>query len=409
MFPFSRLRTSFDASVAGLPRAFWFLWAGTLITRAGSFVLPFLALYLTQELGLSMSGAGLMISLYGAGGAIAGPVGGFLADRVGRRFTMVLALGLGGVGMIALGLMQRIEWIAPTIFLVALVTEMYRPATHAAISDMVAPADRIRAFGMLYWVINVGFAIGLTLGGLLASKSYFWLFVGDGLTTLMFALLIAFGVPETRPPTTSRAAGVPAIHPLAGFFTPYRDRHFVMFLGLNFLFAMIFMQNATSLALDMTSNGISGAVFGQVLALNGVIIVLVQPLLGPVLAKHDRSRTLAVGSALVGIGFGLNAISHTVPMYVLGVIIWTVGEMGVLPVASAVVADLAPADIRGRYQGAYGFSFGLAVCAAPLVGMFVLDHAGSVALWVGCLCTGFGIAAGHLILARSIARRDRWT
>ncbi|MEO5987887.1 MAG: MFS transporter [Candidatus Eisenbacteria bacterium] len=397
----SRLRNSFDASVAGLPRAFWFLWAGTFITRAGSFVLPFLALYLTQVLGLSLSHAGMVVSLYGAGGAIAGPVGGFLADRVGRRFTIVLALGVGGAGMIALGMMHRVEWIAPTIFLVALVTEMYRPATQAAISDMVAPSDRVRAFGVLYWVINVGFAIGLTVGGLLASKSYFWLFVGDGATTMVYALLVAFGVPETRPATAARVPGTPRPHLLAGFLTPYRDRHFVMFLGLCFLFAMIFMQNATSFALDMTAHGMSGAVFGRVLALNGVIIVLVQPFLGPVLAKHDRARTLAAGSALVGIGFGLNAIAHTVPIYALGVIIWTVGEMGVLPVANAVVADLAPPEIRGRYQGAYGFAFGLAVCAAPVVGMFVLEHAGSATLWLGCLVTGLGIAAGHLMLSRS--------
>lgn len=401
MAPLARIRDSFTASVAGLPRPFWFLWAGTFITRAGSFVLPFLALYLTQVLHLSLSRAGLVIALYGAGGAIAGPVGGFLADRVGRRFTMVLALAVGGAGMIALGMMHRVEWIASTLFVVALVTEMYRPAAQAAISDMVAPSDRIRAFGILYWVINLGFAVGLTLGGLLASKSYFWLFVGDGATTLLYALIVVVGVPETRPAVAARAPGAPRPHPLAGFLAPYRDRHFVMFLGLSFLFALIFMQNATSFALDMTAHGMPQAVFGRVLALNGVIIVLVQPFLGPILAKQDRARTLAVGCALVGIGFGLNAVAHTAPMYALGVIIWTVGEMGVLPVANAVVAELAPPEIRGRYQGAYGLSFGLAVCVAPAVGMFVLEHAGSVALWVGCLGTGLGIATGHLLLSRS--------
>src|SRR5438093_104938 len=167
----SGVRDRLRSATARLPRSFWVLWAGTLVTRIGSFVLPFLALYLTEALHLSLSQAGLVIALYGAGGAVAGPLGGYLADRFGRRVTMVLALGLGGVGMIALGLVHRVEHLAPAVFLVALVSEMYRPAMQAAVADLVAPSDRVRAFGLVYWVINVGFAIGLTLGGIVASRS----------------------------------------------------------------------------------------------------------------------------------------------------------------------------------------------------------------------------------------------
>ena len=161
----SSVRDSLRSATARLPRSFWVLWAGTLVTRIGSFVLPFLALYLTEALHLSLSQAGLVIALYGAGGAVAGPLGGYLADRFGRRVTMVLALGFGGAGMIALGLVHRVEHLAPTVFLVALVSEMYRPAMQAAVADLVAPSDRVRAFGLVYWVINVGFAIGRSIWG----------------------------------------------------------------------------------------------------------------------------------------------------------------------------------------------------------------------------------------------------
>src|SRR5262249_8223647 len=166
------------------------------------------------------------------------------------------------------------------------------------------------------------------------------------------------GVTEPRSLTGSRPHGAPRGHPLSEFFAPYRDGHFVFFLCLCFLFAIVFLQNATTFPLDMTAHGISKATFGKVLALNGAIIALVQPLLGPFLAGRDRSRSLAAGSALVGLGFGLNALARTVPLYVLGVVTWTVGEMGVLPVANTVVADLAPLELRGRYQGAFGLSFG---------------------------------------------------
>jgi len=176
----------------------------------------------------------------------------------------------------------------------------------------------------------------------------------------------------------------------------------VLFLGLSFLFAVVFMQNATTLPLNMALNGISKSTFGAILAVNGVLIVLIQPVLGPFLARFTRSKTLACGAALVGLGFGLNAIARTAPLYLLGVIIWTIGEIGVLPVANSVVADLAPPDVRGRYQGAYGLSFGLAVCVAPALGTLVLERVGSVALWSGCLGLGALIAAGHLTLAPAL-------
>jgi MFS family permease len=396
------MRLKLHTLFGGLPRPFWFLWAGTFVNRCGSFVLPFMAIYLTQVRHLSIAQAGLIVALYGAGGAIAGPLGGFLADHVGRRATMVCALGLGGVGMISIGFVERISTLAPAIFCVAVVAEMYRPAMQAAVADLVPPSDRVRAFGLTYWVINLGFSIGLTLGGLLAGISFKWLFVGDGATTLLFGLLVWLGVPETRPARRPLAAGQRPASQWSGFFAPYRETPFLLFLGLSFLFALIFMQNSTTFPLDMATNGVGTATFGAILALNGVLIVFIQPVLGPFLSRLDRSHTLAFSTVLVGVGFGMNAFARSAPVYALGVIVWTVGELGVLPVASALVADLAPSDLRGRYQGAYGFSFGLAVCVAPALGTFVLQRLGPVALWGGCLALGLVIGAGHLVLARRL-------
>jgi MFS family permease len=389
------------AMVGALPRPFWFLWVGTLVNRLGSFVMPFMAIYLTEARGLSAAQAGLVIALYGGGGTVAAPLGGFLADHLGRRATMLTALAAGGVGMIALGFMQSVRAIALLIFLIAVTTEMYRPAMQAALADLVPPPDRPRAYGLVYWAINLGFACGLALAGVLAGVSFLLLFIGDGLATLAFAALIWLGVPETRP------AAAPAHHegrtsPWAGLVAPYRDPAFVGFLVLHFAVWLVFMQNATAMALDMTAHGVSKAAFGVVIGLNGVIIVLVQPLLGPFLARHDRSKTLAGGALLVGLGFGMNAIAGSAPVYALGVVVWTLGEIAVLPVASTVVADLAPRDVRGRYQGAYGLSFGLATFLAPALGTLVLERAGSVPLWSGCVAIGCAAALGHLALGPAL-------
>jgi MFS family permease len=407
------LRARLRDFAGGFPRVYWTLWAGALLNRIGTFVVPFLALYLTERRGFTVSRAGLVVSLYGAGATAAGPVGGWLADRLGRRATMVGGLALGGLAMIALGLAERLEVIAPATLLVGFLGESYRPALTAAIADLVPAQDRVRAFGLLYWAVNLGFAVGLTLAGLLASVSYLLLFVADGATTLLFALLVWSGVPETRP---DRPAAAPPERPpagrsasgrrplFAGFAAPYRDRVFLLFLALYFLLVLVFWQHQLALPLDMTAHGVSKAEFGTILALNGVVIVLLQPLAARLIARRDKSRVLALASVLVALGFGMNALVHTPALYALGVVLWTLGEIGSLPVATALVADLSPEDLRGRYQGAYGLTFGLGALIAPVLGSLVLQRFGSAAVWSACLILGLAVAAGQLAMASALTR-----
>jgi len=403
----ARLLGAIRSTAGGLPRAFWTLWAGALVNRIGTFVVPFLALYLTERRGMPVSRAGLVVSLYGLGAAASAPVGGWLADRVGRRATMVGALAFGGASMIALGLAERLEVIAPATLLVGFLGEMYRPGLVAAVSDLVPAADRVRAFGLVYWAVNLGFAVALSLGGLLASVSYLLLFLADGTTTLVFAFFVWRWVPETRPghgaPRPARAAGERGSL-LVELLAPYRDRVFVAFAGLTFVLALVFMQHQLALAVDMTAHGVSKAQFGSILAVNGILIVLVQPIVARAIGGRDKSRAIAAGSVLVALGFGLYAVVHTPALYALGVVIWTFGEMGTLPVGTALVADLSPPELRGRYQGAHGLAFGLASFVAPALGALVLQRLGSAAVWTGCLLAGLAVAAGQLALAGALRR-----
>jgi MFS family permease len=403
------VRTRFRAIGAGLPRTYWVLWAGMLVNRAGCFVLPFLAVYLTQGRGFSPTTAGAIAAIYGAGSTVASALGGYLADHVGRRATMAGALLLGGTGMIALGFARDLWLIAPATFLVALLGESYRPAMQAAVADLVPPNDRVRAFGILYWVINLGFSIGLVLGGVLASRSFLYLFVGDGLTSITYALIVLRAVPETRPahvlPHREGAEQAPQRHGFAsGFLAPYRDRPFAVFVALSVVTLLIFMQHIAALPIEMGRRGLSRTWLGFILGLNGMVIVLVQPFLAPFLGRFNRSHVLSVGACLLGLGFGVNVVASGPALYGLGVVVWTVGEICLLPTANAVVADIALPHLRGRYQGAYGLSFGLAGFGAPLIGTSVLQHFGGRALWLGCLAAGLLVAAGHAALAPHLTR-----
>ncbi|MFI5370123.1 MAG: MDR family MFS transporter [Candidatus Eisenbacteria bacterium] len=390
--------------IAGLPRSFWVLFAGTVINRTGSFVVPFLAIYLTRVRGFTVTQAGLVAALYGAGVMIASPVGGAIADRLGRRVTLLFSLGAGGAGMILLGFLRPLALIAPGAFVVAMLGEMYRPAMQAAILDVVPVRDRARAIGLIYWAINLGVSIGLSLGGFLATVSYTLLFVGDGVTTLAFGLLVWRAVPEShvRHPVRSGSSGT--LGHVGEFLIAFRDWPFVGFLALNLVIALIFMQHTTTLPIDMTRHGLSSATYGVVMALNGALIVVFQPFLGPWLARRNPSRVLAGGVALVAFGFGLNALARTAPLYALSVSVWTMGEILVLPISGAIVGDLAPPAVRGRYQGAHGLSFGLAACVAPLAGTFVLRRLGAPVLWCACLGAGLAVVAIHLAWADTLTR-----
>lgn len=386
----------------GLPRAYWSLWLGTLINRLGGFVVPFLALYLTKERGFTVERAGLVASLYGVGALCAGPIGGLLADRVGRRATMVLGLSLGALAMVHLGLARDVRHIEAAALILGLVGDLYRPAVWAAVSDLVPAADRARAYGLLYWAINLGFAAAAFLAGALASRGFWVLFLGDAATSLSMAAVIFAWVPETRPVRSAHERHEP-VSPLV----PFRDGVFLSFVALAFIIALVFLQHLATLSLDMTAHGLSEAQYGSLIAINGVLIVLLQPFSARTVQGHRRSRVLAFATLLVGLGFGAAALAGGWMVYAASIAVWTLGEILLSPVTPTIVADLAPLHLRGTYQGVQQMAWGAAFCLAPSIGTQILGRVGPRVLWLSCLALGLLASVGHLAIAP--ARRRRLT
>ncbi len=395
------LRHRLRAALGGLPPAFWTLWAGMLVNRLASFVAVFLGLYLVRERGFTVAEAGRVVALYGLGVVVAGPVGGALADRIGRRATMVLGLASGGASVAALAFAREPAALAVLAFLAAGTGELYRPAMNAAIADLVPPADRTRAFSLVYWAVNLGWSVGLTVAGLVAGRSLVALFVADALSTIAFAVAVLLRVPETRPaaPSGGHASA------LSGLLAIGRDGPFVVFLGLHLVALVIFTQFQLAAPIDMAAHGVGPSAFAYLLALNGAGVVLLQPLLTPLLRGLDAGHALAASSLLFGLGFGLNAFAGSVPAYAAGVMLWTVGEVVGFPVAAALVANLSPADLRGRYQGAYSMSWGIAFTLSPLFGGELLARLGGRTLWLVCFAVGVAVALGHLAAAGPRRRR----
>jgi MFS family permease len=370
-----------------LPRSFWVLWAGTLVNRLGGFVAPFLALYLVQGRGVRIEVAGVVVSMYGVGAMVASLLGGVLADRLGRRTTLLISLLVGPPLMLGLGLAHSITAIALLAALVGAVYELYRPAVGAMVADVVAAADRPRAYGHLYWAINLGAALAPVLAGLMARRSYLWLFAADAATTFLYGLIVLVLVPETRP------RGVAGVRP-PGLASLLADRLFLSFCGLTFVAAMLFNQGWTSLSLHLGSQGFSASTYGLVIAVNGVFIIALQPFAARLLGRFDRGRVLVGAALLLGAGLTANGLVERAWLYGVAVAVWTLGEIASMPLSSAIVADLSPADRRGRYQGMHSAAWGLGAAAAPTAGALLLGRGGGL-LWWTCGAVAVALALGY--------------
>jgi MFS family permease len=395
------MRRWWGETAGGLPRTFWYLWVGTLINRVGGFVVIFLTIYLTTVRHFSPSQAGLIMGMWAGGGAVGTMIGGVAADRLGRKVTLLSSQVLTATVLLAMGFVTQYWSIAALGLLLGLVGDAARPAFSAMMIDIVPERDRMRAFTLNYWAINVGFAVAAVLAGIAAQADYHLIFISDAATTLITFSLLLFTVPETR---ASAAASVgPAVD--GGLRDVFADRTFLLFAGLNMLTAFIFLQHLTTLPIAMSADGISSRTFGSVIALNGVLIVIGQLFIPKLVRGMNRSRMLAVASVITGAGFGLTALADTPVFYAGTVLVWTLGEMLNAPANSTLIAELSSAALRGRYQGVFALSWSIAGFGAPILGGFLQEHAGNTFLWLSCAAIGIVVAVAQVLSGPARERR----
>lgn len=405
-----RVRAAVRESVSGLPREFWWLWTSTLVNRLGSFVTTFMALYLTVNRGYSASYAGLVASLIGLGGVISSLVAGVLSDRLGRRPTMLIAQSSTAVSVALLAFMRDPVAIAGVAFLVGMASNASRPAVQAMIADIVRPEDRLRAYSLNFWAINLGFAVSSVVAGLIARYSFLAGFLGEALMTLLCAVLVFVKVTESRPEqdrATAEKPEVPAVPAVSAvsavrLWDVLRNGRFMSVVGLSFALSLIFQQAFVGLPVAMGADGFSSTDFGLAIAVNGVLIVTLQIPVTRFIQHRDPRRLLIASALLAGYGFGLTAFAGSLGFYVLAIGVWSLAEIVNAPTQTGLVVRLSPVHGRGRYQGVYSMSWAMAALAAPLLSGFVIDRFGAQWLWGGCAVAGTAAAAGYWLLVRQL-------
>ncbi|CAD5965183.1 MULTISPECIES: MDR family MFS transporter [Streptomyces] len=402
------LRTAARETVSGLPREFWWLWLSTLVNRLGGFVATFMALYLTLDRGYSASYAGLVAALHGLGGVISSLGAGVMTDRLGRRPTMLIAQLSMAVSVAVLGFMEHPVAIAAVAFFVGMASSASRPAVQAMMADIVPPKDRVRAFSLNYWAINLGFAVSSAGAGFIAEYSYLAGFLGEATMVLACAVVVFLKVPESRPEQAApvKTAGGKRAKDEVRLITVLRDGRFMGVVGLSFLVALIFQQGYVGLPVAMGTDGLSSSDFGTAIAVNGVLIVALQIPVTRFIQHRDPRRLLIISSLLAGYGFGLTAFAGSVAVYALTVCVWTLAEIVNAPTQTGLVVQLSPAQGRGRYQGMYTMSWSVAALVAPLMSGFVIDHYGAAWLWGACAVIGTVAGLGYWLLMRNLPHEE---
>lgn len=399
--PVASLRRATRETVSGLPRAFWWLWTSTLVNRLGAFVATFMALYLTLDRGYSASYAGLVASLHGLGGVVSSLGGGVMADRLGRRPTLLVAQSSTAASVALLGFVRDPVAIAAVAFVVGMASNASRPAVQAMMADIVRPEDRVRAFSLNYWAINLGFAVSSMAAGFIAEFSYRAGFLIEAGMTGLCAVVVFLKLPESRP---ERTAAQKAAAEEVGLGTVLRDGRYMGVVGLSFLVSLVFQQGSVGLPVAMGKAGFTPADYGVAIAVNGILIVALQLPVTRFIATRDPRRLLVASSILAGYGFGLTAFAGSIGVFALTVCVWTLGEMINAPTQTGLVVRLSPVHGRGRYQGVYTLSWSLAALVAPPMSGLVIDRFGADWLWGLCAAVGTVAAVGYGALMRRMPK-----
>jgi MFS family permease len=364
-------RETLFSSLAALPRAAWILFLGTFLNKFGGFVVPFLTLYLTSA-GYTVGQAGMAVSAYGLGNLGASLLGGHLADKLGRRKTILFSMFSGATAMMLLSQAHGLAAIVGITALTGLANEFYRPASQALLADIVPGGQRITAFAALRASFNAGFAFGPATAGLLAAYGYFWLFAGDATTSVLFGLVALLALPRGSRSAPANASWGAALRVLR------RDRKLHHLLLANFAIGLVFFQLGSTYGLHVIHLGFSPAVYGVVVSLNGALIVFCELPLTRLTRKFPTRRVMAAGYLICAAGFALNSFAHTIPALMLCMVIFTIGEMITMPTGAAYLAELAPPDMRGRYMGVAGLTWAMALIIGPISGMKLFATAPTV-------------------------------
>jgi len=380
----------------GLTREMWLLSLVTFINRAGTMVIPFMSVYLTQELNFSKGNTGVVLACFGLGSILGTLSGGRLSDRYGFYPVMFWSLFSSGFMFILLQFMHSLPAVCVTIFFLGLIGEAFRPANTSSVASYSTPETRTRSISLLRLAVNIGFSIGPAIGGLLAhSLGYKWLFIADGITCITAALFFRFMLKPVKSVPQKAEFGEKPVKASS----PFRDMPYMAFALMITLWAFAFMQFFSAIPVFYKEHyHLNEGQIGAFLAFNGLLIALFEMPFVYKIEGRIRQMTLIKWGA---IAVGASYLIYLLPgswfwVVTFSVVVITIGEMLSMPFASTYAMNRATDQNRGQYMAVYSLTYSIAHVLAPMVGLYVAGHFGYHTLWVMvavlCLMSFAGLA-----------------
>mgnify|MGYP002583678789 FL=1 len=412
-----------NKEIFGLPLMFWGLWVTLLILWMGRFVTSFLSMYLVSDMHVSAGVAGTIVSMYGFGGIFGCLYGGALSDRFGRPAMIVIG-NLGSAAMLVLLAFIGNPWImAIALLAYGAISSMPTPAVAAYVSDVVPFRKQKRAYSLQTWAANFGFAIGPIIANQLVKISYALMFYAEA-AVLVFAtiLMIVFFkevglgkrprgevAPARASQAAESAAGNAVEHAVKQTGESQRPQRFSVWRSyrracadgalmsmvvLMFLYTLAYYQIVSGLPISMTQIGLGTDEYSSLLTINGGLLCLLQiPAIG-LFQRMSNTRVLVLGMSITAVGYAFQIGANSWVAFAIATVLWTLGELGTFPIAATTVANIAPKDVRGTYQGLYNLVWSLSNAFSPLVGGWILNAFGSRVLWICCTVMFVIVAIG---------------
>ena len=368
-------------SFAGLSQDIWILAIITLINRSGAMVIPFLSLYLTEQLGFSLKTAGIVMSCFGLGSVVGTFLGGKLTDRFG--YFRVMFGSLIGASFIFMFVTQAHSFlgVCAMIFLLSSVADIFRPAAMASIAAYSTEDNRTRSVSLIRLSINLGFAAGPAVGGYLAyNYSYDWLFIVDALTCLIAAFLLKLLLTEKEEVLSEKEAE----ETTQKIASPYKDRQYLIFIFLLTASAVVFMQLFSTINVYWQQEVfLNEEQIGILFALNGLILFAAEmPIVYSIEKRFSQLPIVAFGAALIGFSFIVfNLFGNWYWVALLSILAISFGEIFHMPFANAFALKRSTPANRGDYMALYSIAYSVAFIFAPSLGMLIAEQFGFQVLW----------------------------
>lgn len=385
------------------PGQFWLLMGASFIdSLGGAMLFPFFTLYITTKFGLGMTQVGLIFGIFSLASVFGSTIGGAFSDRMGRKGMVIFGLIASALSSLVMGVADLLAFFMGAALFAGLFANSGGPARQAMIADLLPPEQRAQGFGVFRVVHNLAVVIGPAIGGLLAAGSYLILFLSDAATSLITAAIVFVYLRETRPAAVDGDIQESTVQTFKGYGRILTDGRFMLFMLAGILLSLVYMQMNGTLAVYLRDvHSVSERGFGAIFSLNASMVVIFQFAITRRIEKLPPFLILAAGAAMYALGFSMYGFVGTFGLFLLAMVVITIGEMLVAPVGQAVVSELAPEDMRGRYMAAFGFTWIISAAFGITLAGLIMDNFDPDWVWYAAGMVGFLTAAIYVHMHRT--------